>query len=209
MQTEIENKSFDVLPFARRVFPGLERYRLDDLRAHLSIGGPSHNAIDDCIATAKVLQAGIRTPDGQLAMERSRAIQVREAEIASKNEADRKAKIISCYWDSMDESCYRCFVVRGGIQYESCFDNVEEILACIETACDQNGGHYYKTAAKKASAAILLCPAMQYEELATYWREQGYKVISPSDFLAYCGHPEILLKGKMDTLREQYVHSLD
>lgn len=46
----LDNYCVDVLPMARTAL-SLPRYRLDDLRQYLGIGGKSHNVLDDCRAT--------------------------------------------------------------------------------------------------------------------------------------------------------------
>lgn len=53
-QIDIQNPAFDVLPFARKMLPGHENYRLDELRSTLSLSGHPHSALGDCETTAQV-----------------------------------------------------------------------------------------------------------------------------------------------------------
>lgn len=55
-QCDFGSVVFDVLEFARRMLPGRQSYKLQDLKTDFGIDRASHNAIDDCATTAAVYQ---------------------------------------------------------------------------------------------------------------------------------------------------------
>lgn len=78
-QIDVKNDSFDVLPFVKRVFPGLLSYKLDYLRQRYSLGGRAHSAIGDCTATSALLRKCLSMPAGK------------DIEAVAQEEAQRRA----------------------------------------------------------------------------------------------------------------------
>lgn len=208
----IQNLCFDVLSFVKSAYPDLPRYRLDDLRKCFNITGASHNAIDDCIATAKVFQRCLKTGYGEYLIDqaeylRGNALQQADYrnETLRKNSGKYKAACEQCIWDTMDDSCFKCFVVGDSTANELYIRNQDEIIDCIKTECAAAGGHYYKTPAKSANAVVLLGVDEQNKARAEYWKARGYKIISPVDFLCYCGHRDVLTQVELSSARNKYL----
>lgn len=55
-ELNLRNECFDTLKWSRIAFPDLQSYKLDTLRTTFSLGGTSHSAVGDCIATHHLLQ---------------------------------------------------------------------------------------------------------------------------------------------------------
>ena len=60
----INNTSFDVLPFVKKIYTDFPRYRLDDLRQYFALPGTAHSSLGDCITTAHLYQKALFSPKG-------------------------------------------------------------------------------------------------------------------------------------------------
>lgn len=91
LETDINNKSFDVLPFIRRVVHDVPNYKLETVKSYFGIAGSSHSAISDCIVTAQVFQQALRLPDGQayvrMEQENEATTAMREAKLKEEHAA--------------------------------------------------------------------------------------------------------------------------
>ena len=85
LETDINNKSFDVLPFVRSVVHDVPNYKLETVKRYFGIVGSSHSAISDCIVTAQVFQQALHLPSGQayvkMEQENEAATAMREAKL--------------------------------------------------------------------------------------------------------------------------------